>query len=80
MTTQEYAYSCMVVFLSPLEDVTQNLLFYKSLSEVLFCGMPPFYIRSNNSSGFIAGTLLSMKSLILRVTIKSTFIRCAHTI
>ena len=40
MTTQEYAYSCMVVFLSPREDITQNLLFYKSLSEVLFCCDP----------------------------------------
>ena len=44
------------------------------------CLLPLYHIRSNNSSGFIAGTLLSIKSLILRVTIKSTFIRCAHTI
>ena len=36
------------------------------------------YIRSNSSSGFIAGTLLSIKSLILRVTIKSTFIICIN--
>ena len=43
MTTQEYAYSCMVFFLLPLEDVTQNLLFYKSLSEVLFG--PSLFIR-----------------------------------
>ena len=55
MTTQEHYYSCMVViFLSPLEDVTQKMFFLQSLSEGFF---PGNFLRSHAAQAADTGRL-----------------------